>query len=382
MNPAQGVDRVVLFLPSLNGGGAERVMVTLANGFAERGYATDLVLASARGPYLKDVTPAVRVVDLKAGRVIKGLWPLMRYLKQARPAAMLSAMNHANVVAALAHRLAGVPTRLVLSERTTIGMEAVRARGLSARAVYALVPRVYRWADAITAVSQAAARDLEAFAGLPPGSVHALYNPFDLARIGRRAQAPVPHPWLEPGQPPVIMGVGRLAEQKDFPTLIQAVARVRQRREVRLLILGEGELRGNLADYARACGLDETRFAMPGFADNPYAYLARAAVFVLSSRWEGLPGVLIEAMACGAPVVSTDCPSGPREILQDGRWGRLVPVGDVEALADAIEAILSAKRQLLPNVRQRAADFDQARAIDAYLQVLGLSPHATGSAGA
>lgn len=369
--------RLTIFLPSLHGGGAERVMVTLANGFAARGYATDLVLAAAEGPYRTDVSPSVRVVDLGAGgRVSQALWPLARYLRRERPAAMLSAMNHANAVAVLARRVSGVPKRLVVSEHNTIGVEATRAQGWAARVVYALVPRVYRWADAVTAVSQAAARDLEAFARLAPGSVQAIFNPFDLEGIGRFAAAPAPHPWLAPGQPPVVLGIGRLTAQKDFPTLIQAVARVRQRVGVRLLILGEGELRTELAACARACGLDEDSFAMPGFADNPFAFLARASVFVLSSRWEGLPGVLIEAMACGTPVVSTDCPSGPREILEDGRWGALVPVGDVTALAAAVEDVLRADRDTFPDVRARAADFDQNRAIDAYLHTLGLPPHA------
>jgi glycosyltransferase involved in cell wall biosynthesis len=367
-------EKVSIFLPSLNGGGAERVMVTLANGFAARGYAVDLVLATAQGPYLKDVRPEVRVVDLRAGRVIKALLPLARYLRRERPAAMLSAMSHANVVAVLAHRLSGSRCRLMVSERTTISAEVHRAHGWSARLVYALVPRLYRWADGITVVSQAAARDLEQFARLPTGSVQAIYNPFDLDRIAQLAQAEPPHPWLAPGQRPVVLGIGRLTEEKDFPTLIRAFAQCQSRGKARLLIFGEGPLRASLQAEATACGLTEDDFQMPGFVDNPYAFLARASLFVLSSRWEGLPGVLIEAMACGTPVVSTDCPSGPGEILEGGRLGRLVPVGDSAALANAIDAVLAAPRDSLPNVRLRAADFDQERAIDTYLAALGLPP--------
>ncbi|WKT82986.1 MULTISPECIES: glycosyltransferase [unclassified Thermosynechococcus] len=351
-------------------------MVTLANGFAARGYAVDLVLASAVGPYLKDVAPAVRVVDLRAGRVIKALWPLVRYLRRERPHAMLSAMNHANVVAILARRLAAARTRLVVSERTTISVEVARARGLAARAVYALVPRLYPKADGIVAVSRDAARDLERFARLPSGTVRAIYNPFDLERIAQLAQEPVPHPWLQPGQVPVVVAIGRLTEEKNFTALLQAFAQLRARKEARLLILGEGELREELEQLSHALGLGPDALQMPGFVANPFAYLARAALFVLSSRWEGLPGVLIEAMACGTPVVSTDCPSGPREILEDGRWGRLVPVGDVAALARAMEEVLSTPKDRLPDVRQRARDFDQARAIDAYLEAMNLPPWA------
>ncbi|MDR7921524.1 glycosyltransferase [Thermosynechococcus sp. HY213] len=370
----RGRSRIAIFLPSLAGGGAERVMVTLANGFAARGYAVDLVLASAVGPYLKDVAPAVRVVDLRAGRVIKALWPLVRYLRCERPLAMLSAMNHANVVAILARRLAAASTRLVVSERTTISVEVARARGLAARAVYALVPRLYPKADGIVAVSRDAARDLERFAKLPAGSVRAIYNPFDLERIERLAHEPVPHPWLQPGQVPVVLAIGRLTEEKNFTALLQAFAQLRARRDARLLILGEGELREELEQLSHALGLGSDVLQMPGFVANPFAYLSRAALFVLSSRWEGLPGVLIEAMACGTPVVSTDCPSGPREILEDGRWGRLVPVGDVEALTRAMEETLTMPRDQLPDVRQRAQDFDQTQAIDAYLDAMGLLP--------
>lgn len=363
---------VSLFLPSLNGGGAERVAVTLANGIAARGYAVDLVVAKAAGPYLPDVSPNVRIVDLGAGRVIKALWPLLRYWRRERPAAMLSFMNHANVVAVLAHWLAVRPGRLVVSEHSTIGSEAARARGLQQRLVYALVPWAYRRADGVTAVSRDAARDLERFARLPAGSVRSIYNPFDLARIGQLAREPVPHPWLQGGECPVIVAAGRLTEAKDYPTLLRAFAQVRRQRTARLLILGEGERRGELEALARQLGLSDDDVQLPGFARNPYAYYSRAAVFVLSSRWEGLPGVLIEAMACGAPVVATDCPSGPREILEDGRWGALVPVGDADVLARAVLTVLEAPSGQRPDVRLRARDFDQERAVDAYLEVLGL----------
>lgn len=363
---------VALFLPSLNGGGAERVAVTLANGFAARGFAVDLVLASAGGPYLADVSPRVRVVNLQARRVIRALWPLVRYWRRERPSAMLSFMNHANVVAVMAHRLAGRPGRLVVSERVHIDSEVCRARGGQQRLVYALVPWAYRLADGVAAVSKEAASDLERFASLPAGQVRAIYNPFDLERIQQLAQEPVPHPWLREGERPVIMAAGRLTEQKDFPTLLRAFTVVRRQHPVRLLILGEGELRAELEALARQLGLTDDEVQLPGFVRNPYAYFVRAALFVLSSRWEGLPGVLVEALACGAQVVATDCPSGPREILEDGRWGALVPVGDVQALAQAMLAALQTPTEHLCDVRQRARDFEQARAVDAYLEVLGL----------
>ncbi len=366
------VPRIAIFLPSLNGGGAERVMVTLANAFAARGYAVDLVLAVAQGPYLVNVAAAVRIVDLKAGRVIKALPPLVRYLWQERPLAMLSAMTHANVVAILARMLACASVRLVVSERSTISVEASRAQGFVERSIYALVPKLYTCADGIVAVSQDAAADLVCFTHLPASAVEFIYNPFDLELIQRRAAEIIDHPWFEPGQLPVVLAVGRLNQAKDYPILIRAFARLRSEgRLFRLMILGEGELRDTLEALVAECGLSVNEVQLPGFFSNPFAYLARCAVFVLSSHYEGLPGALIEAMACGAPVVSTDCPSGPCEILEGGRWGKLVSVGDLDALSKAIDTVLSTLPAQLPDVRQRAADFEESKAVDAYLKALG-----------
>lgn len=371
--------RIAIFLPSLNGGGAERVMVTLANSMAARGFHVDLVLAVAQGPYLKDVSESVRVVDLQAGRVIKALLPLVHYLRRERPVAMLSAMGHANVVALLARKLARVPVRVVVSERGLISGERAIARGAAALFSFRLIPMLYSGADAICTVSKAASHDLAAFASLPLQRVHTLYNPFDLARIEQRATEPFDHPWFQPGQPPVVLAIGRLNEAKDFPVLIRAFAQLRRQRVARLVILGEGELRPALEAQLAQLGLDADAVQLPGFMANPYAWLARCSLFALSSRREGLPGVLIEAMACGVPVVSTDCPSGPDEILEGGRWGRLVPVGDANALAQAMAEVLDTPKEQLPDVRLRAADFEQERAVDAYLKILGFPMYPEGT---
>lgn len=362
--------RIAIFLPSLNGGGAERVMVTLANAFAVRGYRVDLVLASRQGPYLKEVAPGVQVVDFQAGRVIKALLPLTRYLRYERPDVMLSAMGHANVVAILARILARASTRVVVSERTTINQAHKRARGVMAKLNFALVPLLYPMADGICTVSKAASADLAHFARLPPGRVKTIYNPFDLAEIEQQAAEPPEHPWFNAGER-VILAVGRLNEAKDYPLLLRAFSILRQTHAARLLILGEGELYSSLQALVKSLGFSEDDVQMPGFTQNPYAYMARCSLFVLSSRWEGLPGVLIQAMACSAPVVSTDCPSGPNEILEGGKWGRLVPVGEAEALARAMAQVLDTPREQLPDVRQRAQDFEQERAVDAYLSLMG-----------
>lgn len=373
--------KVSIFLPSLNGGGAERVMVTLANAIAARGYDVDLVLASAVGPYLKDVASNVRVVDLKAGRVVRALLPLTRYLRKNKPAAMLSALGHANVVALFAAKMVDANTNMVVSERSTVSKAYETSQGFIQKVIFHAVKYIYKWAYGICAVSDAASRDLEQFASLPAGSVTTIYNPFDLNRIRNCAAEPIDHPWFVAGQPPVIVAMGRLNEAKDFGVLLNAFASLRKSRDVRLLILGEGELRDQLEQ--KVCDLTLTEnVLLAGFVSNPYAFLARANLFVLSSRREGLPGALIEAMICGVPVVSTNCLSGPEEILENGRWGKLVPVGDVNALAKAMADVLDAPADQLPDVTKRANDFEQNKAVDAYLKLMGLPTFPAGRAAA
>lgn len=364
---------LAIFLPSFAGGGAERTTVTLANGIAARGFAVDLVVASAQGSFRQDVAPSIRVIDFQAVRVSKSVWPLMHYLKQNCPQAMLSIMTHANLAAIFARRWAGVSTRLVISERTTISQAAHHCQSLKERLIYTLVPWFYPAANAIIAVSEGVARDLETFAHLPRGTVQTIYNPFNLDHIKQLATEQVTHPWFAVSEPPVILSTGRLEPQKDFSTLICAFAKVRAQRQVRPVILGDGSLRSELLLLAHQLGLTSDDIDLPGFAANPYAYMAKSRMFVLSSRFEGLPGVLIEAMACGVPVISTDCPGGSSEILEEGRWGQLVPVGDAEALSQAILRVLSTPTDSLPKVHQRAQEFGQERAIDAYLRVLGLA---------
>lgn len=332
--------RLAIFVPSMHEGGAERAMVKLSQAVAERGCSVDLVLAKAEGPHLVEVSGLVRIVDLKAPRTLSSLPALARYLRRERPAAMLCVMNHANIVALWARRLAGVSVRMIASERNTLSVSARQAVSLRARLMPWLTRRFYPWADAIVAVSGGVADDLAQVTGIPRDRIEVIYNPVVTPDLRRQAQVPVDHRWFGPGQTPVLLSVGRLRVQKDFPTLIRAFAEVRRTRLARLLILGEGPERPILEALVKELGLEQD-VCLPGFIGNPYAYMARASAFILSSRWEGLPGVLIEALACGAPVISTDCPSGPREILADGRYGQLVPVGDVAAMAHAIETVLA-----------------------------------------
>ncbi len=334
--------KLAIFLPSLVGGGAERAMLNLAHGFAQRGCAVDLVLAQSKGPYLSEVNNSIRIVDLKASRVLSGLPTLARYLRREQPKALITALDYANVVALWARRLAGSSSQVLVNEQNTISRSAHNSARRRQRIVPYLIKRFYPWADYIVGNSHGVAEDLIQVTGLPRERIKLLYNPIVTPNLREKARAPLNHPWFEAGQPPVILAVGRLTKQKDFPSLIEAFAKVLQTRPARLLILGEGPDRSALGALVQQLGL-ENDIAMPGFVENPYAYMSGASLYVLSSRWEGLPTVLIEALYCGLPIIATDCPSGPREILADGRYGQLIPVGDITALTKAIEAALVGK---------------------------------------
>lgn len=333
--------RLAVFAPSMVGGGAERGAVKLAEGFAQRGFDVDLVLAAAEGPRLAEVPPEVRVVDLKARRVLTSLPSLARYLRREKPLAVASVLDHTNVVALWARKLAGYPGRVVVIEQNTLSVAAAHATRRRTKLMPRLVTRFYPWADYVVGVSAGVIEDLNQVATLDPEKVRVIFNPIVTDDLEEKALAPVDHPWFEDGSS-VFVAAGRLRPQKDFPTLLRAFAALRSRRSARLLVLGEGPERENLEALVEELGIGDD-VQLPGATSNPYAYMARSAAFVLSSRWEGLPTVLVEALRCGVPVIATDCPSGSREILADGRYGTLVPVGDVEGLALAMEAALDGK---------------------------------------
>jgi glycosyltransferase involved in cell wall biosynthesis len=258
----------------------------------------------------------------------------------------------------------------VVNVQNTISQDAKNATQLKWRLMPQLVRWFLPWADAIVTVSQGVADDLVQI-GLPSESIRVIHNPVVTPELFQKAQEPLEHPWFASGQPPVILGVGRLDKQKDFQTLIQAFAQVRQQHAARLMILGEGNERSHLEVLVKELHLTED-VSLPGFVANPYAYMSRSAVFVLSSLFEGLPTVLIEAIAVGTPVVSTNCKSGPAEILADGQYGKLVSVGNIQDIAKAIIETL----EMVPDsesLRQRAADFSLEKALSQYQQVLQIN---------
>lgn len=359
---------IAFFLPSVRGGGAQRVIVNLVQGMIERGLPVDVVLGTAQGVFLDQLPPAARVVDLKVRRLLRSIGPLASYLRRERPRILVSSMSHANLVALWAAKLARQGTPVMVTVHNTMSQSTPEQGGVAGGLWPHLLRIFYPWASSVVAVSRGAADDLASTSGLPRGRVEVVYNPVITPAVMAQARQELDHPWFGPGQPPVILGVGRLTRQKDFPTLVRAFAEVRKRRPARLIILGEGEDRPALEALVGELGLNGD-VGLPGFRENAMAYMAGSSLFVLSSAWEGLPTVLIEALAAGTPVVSTDCPSGPREILQDGRLGVLVPVGDPAALASAILERLDGP--VVPIPPDALTPFTRDAAVDHYLRLIG-----------
>jgi glycosyltransferase involved in cell wall biosynthesis len=359
--------RITFFLDALHGGGAEKAVVNLLKGLAERDeFDLDLVLATKEGPYLDLVPQEVRIVDLNTGRAIKATLPLMNYLKKNRPWALIGNMGHVNVVASIARELSGIKTKLLLVEQNTLS--AFQSKLKRAQLVELFMKWLYPRADAVAGVSAGVARDLEQHLGLGKETVKVLNNPVVNKDLITKSQADPDHPWFTANMPPVFLAVGRLNPQKDFPNLLAAFAQVRKQQESRLIILGEGEERSALESIIQNLGIEDD-VLLPGFVKNPYAYMKHASCFVLSSREEGLPTVLIEAMVCGCPVVATNCPSGPDEILDHGAYGLLVPVQDSQALGNAmLETLNNPPQQEL--LIQRANEYSTTRAVETYLSLL------------
>jgi glycosyltransferase involved in cell wall biosynthesis len=361
---------VTIFLRCLFGGGTERVMVNLANSFTQYDLKVDLVLAHASGPYLSQVSPKVRVIDLECPNLAASPLKLVRYLQQENPLTLLSALHYPSEIAIFAKHMARVSTRVIIAEQNTLSVEAKNLPQQTARLTPLKARLFYPWADEIVAVSSGVADDLAKIIKVPRKQIRVIYNPVIPPDIWQKSQEPITHLWFNPGEPPVILGVGRLTEQKDFPTLIRAFAQVRKVRPSRLMILGVGSERSNLDALIRELGLENDAVIL-GFQENPYAYMARCAVFALSSAWEGFGNVIVEALAVGTPVVACDCPSGPAEILADGKYGALVPVGDSSAIANSILKVLSGNYPTIDS--SWLNQFTYSEAASEYLKVLKLS---------
>jgi glycosyltransferase involved in cell wall biosynthesis len=358
---------IAIFIQSLAIGGSERMTLNLVKGLVQQDIQVDLLLANHSGELLSEVPPKVTVIDLKGKRVLFSLLSLVRYLRKQRPDLLYSVQTHTSLIAIWAVKLAQVHTPVVISQRTTLSVSLAASPTIRNWLIIKLARLLFRSAYAAICVSQGVADDLFEITGMPRQKTHVIYNPSVTPELEQKARESISHPWFTPEAPPVILAVGRLATVKDYPTLLRAFFIICQKRPVHLLILGEGKERASLEALVRQLGLTEN-VQMPGFVENPFAYMALARLLVLSSRWEGFGNVLVEALACGTPVVSTDCRSGPREILENGRFGRLVPVGDADAMALAILETM----QTIPDralLRQRAQDFALDESVRKYIRI-------------
>ena len=404
----QSPARISFLLDNLTGGGAEKVILNLAHGFAKLGYQVDILVCKVEGVLCNSIPAGVNLVPLKPVSSLRGLLCALRadlfggrnilaamvnsrkvpkgfrfvpaiaeHLKTGQPDILMSALPKSNINAVLAKYFAGVSTRVVVGAHINISTqcaEGQRHGKTRLRHLRPVMKRCYQRAHAVVAVSRGVEKDTVQYLGLDPGRVRTIYNPIKAAEMEALGQEPVDHPWFGKGEVSVVLGVGRFVDQKDFPLLLRAFARVRQQRKVRLMLLGgdedSGEQRDNrrkLMRLADELGIHDD-FAMPGFKVNPYPYLRESAVFVLSSRYEGFGNVLVEAMLTGCSVVSTDCPSGPAEILRNGEFGRLVPVNDEAGLAEAICQTLD-KPHNKDVLRARGRVFSVERAVESYRQV-------------
>ncbi len=354
--------------------GVDRIARHLLPGIARRGYRIHQLKVRRHGPELDATHPNLRVIDLGHRNTYACLPAVVRYLRRERPVALLSDKDRVNRTALLARTLAGGDVRLLLRLGTTVSVN-LASRGAMERLVQRTSMRhLYRHADAVLVPSQGVADDLRSFAGLGSGLLRVVPSPVvPEAMLGEPPPTP-DHPWFRAPRVPLVLGMGELSPRKDFATLLRAFARLRSNRRCHLMILGRGRERDSLLRLAASLGI-AADVELPGFIAQPYPYLAHADLFAFTSRWEGLGFVLIEALALGTPVVSTDCPSGPREILAGGRFGELVPIGDDEGFAEAMRQTLDAPptRGLLLTA---AAPYGVERAVTAYLSAMGLPPTA------
>jgi len=370
-SPTHRVDLTVL-IAYTGDGGVERMMNHLLRGFVDAGISVDLLLLKARGGHVRAIPAGVNIVSLNVATSLFALPALYRYLRKTRPQAMLAAKDRAGRVALLARRLAHSDTRVVLRMGMHLSGSLVGKTRIQRMARFLPVRWFYPWADAIITVARPIAEDLAHIGHIPMDRFQVIPNPSLGSDIDTLAAAPLDHPWFSDGsEVPVILAAGRLKPQKDFPTLLHAFSILHQERQARLVILGDGPEHTALSKLARDLGI-AMDVDLPGFRENPYPLMRAANLVVLSSRYEGSPNVLVEAMALGTKVVATDCPSGPREILQGGKYGTLVPVGDCHALAAAMAQALDADAQP-DSLRHAVEHFNVKNSSREYLRVLGLS---------
>lgn len=368
---------IALFIHALTVGGAQNRTLAIANGLAEKGHRVDLIVAAQGAPNEGRLNSRIRFIPLapraskavgsglsRIADLMSAIPALVRCLNTEQPDVLIGMANHAAPIAALAHGLMRRPRATALVLRASNHITHASTGGSLLRRTH-LRP-VWRRADHIIAVSRSVAQSLTDGLGIAPEGITVLPSPILPDDLDKRQQADPGHPWLEPEDsgPPVIVGIGRFVHQKGFDVLLEAFALASSQRPCRLLLFGDGPQREPLQNRVRQLGLED-KVSLPGITLRPHAVLSRASLFVLPSRWEGMPAVLIEALAAGCPVVATDCPGGVAEVIADGGLGSLVPVGDAESLARAMIETLAARPDKAA-LQQAVAPYRIGPAIAAY----------------
>ncbi len=356
--------KITLFIYNLTIGGAERVTVNLANQLTECGYQVEVLVVTEDGDLIDELVPEVELSSLSVNEMRWSAIPLARHLRRTRPDVLISFMTAANVMAIVAARMARISTTVIATEHSTKS----KVRDITQKPDLILAKYLYRYADHVVGVSKGVSNDIREWARVPDDKVVTIYNPVISEEAIATTYEPPSHQWFHDDSIDVVLSVGRHIRQKDYPTLIRSFALLLEEREnVRLMLLGGGELTSEYESLIAELDIED-EVAMPGFVTQPYPYMAHADVFALSSRVEGLSLVLIEAMACGTTVVSTNCPNGPSEVLVDGKYGELVPVGDPDSLKSALtRALLHPTDEGL--LRERAGDFSIKKAATEYEQL-------------
>lgn len=359
--------KLTFFIQDFRGGGAQHMIINTANEFARRGKDVDLLVVNTAGPHRNKVAGNVRIVDLGKSRSLAALWTLARYISRSKPDILISAMTHSNLLAILARFFVPFsPTRLVVTERTFLSVHIKKTSSFMDKILGLGVLFLYRFADKVVGISQGVAEDIKHLGHLDGRRVTHIYNPVitDEMRKSYDSETPVS---FKDDTSTVILTSGRLSFEKDHATLLNGFALIRKTINAKLVILGDGPLKAELQTKAKKLGVDKD-VIFAGFVTHPIAYMKAADLFVMTSLYEGFCNVIVEALYSGLPVVSTDCPSGPREILDFGKYGRLVPVGNAERLADAMISALNEPRNFQQS-RERAETFTVEKICDEYLQL-------------
>jgi len=360
--------KIAIFIPSLIFGGVEQMMRSLAVGFSIHGYEVEVILRGEVKEITSRLPSGVKITYLKASNRLVAPFFLAYHLFFARPHILISGFVYGNGAIILANILAFKPARVIVTEHGASALRFGYAFKLKTKILTLLLIKIYFLANTIIAVSKEVAESLSIISGLPETRIKVIYNPLDLEEIRSECQAASNHPWFKDKNVPVIVTTCRLHPDKDVPTLLRAFAEIRKDRQAKLIIIGEGKQRPELEALVKELNISGD-VDIPGFVENAYAYMAKAAVFAFASNTEGFGLVLVEAMTCGCQIVSTDTPSGPREVLDNGKYGKLVPVKDPSALAKAIKEVLDGDiipKQLL---YERANDFSMEKAITQYIDL-------------